>query len=385
MTGESNGLESQYWSLLRERGLAAKFRDIPKTVEGVSRPVADPDYNDQFWRDFGNRPYASFDEVSRERRTTLLARMSSVRAQPQPFAGVRLPQLQELLDRHSANLDDLVRRLEGEPPHVFCGLYPTGSLNAEARPADGGTLVLVNSGLMDLLYSVAKINVASSRLGDEPPLVDERQTAVALADVLNAYVFGANAALARALPPLEGRRRILAEDIAQTCEHFVLAHEYAHVLAGHFDDPHNLVSVTTPIGRLDVLAKSREQEFEADRMGVEILASALFGPGSSDAAQSRSIGAILFFFLADSVVRSVRIEAATQQSPEASDHPGSVERAERVASRLAEITTSRIAFDHITALSLWFEKHRPATLTLLGEVARLRPRRARTQRARRRP
>jgi hypothetical protein len=366
-------LREVYWAFLRERGRASEFHDLPQLFEGLERPGEDEGYSNQFLRQWLNHPYGSFHEVAHERRSTLLERLATVATWPRPFSGLGLPALQELLDLQSRRVEGYVTSMGETVPPVFCGLFPTGSLNAQAVPVKGGALVLVHTGLMRLLYGVAKINVASAWFNDTHPLIDKRQTAVALGELLNAYVFGGNPTLARELPPLQAERRTIAEELAQTCEHFILAHEYAHALRGHLDRECRFVTLKTPIGDLDVLAKRRQQEFEADQFALKLLAPALVpAPDASPRAQARLFAGVLLVFYVDGLITLIAQRSGRNPSI-VSDHPPSEERARRVVEQLTKLQNSPIAFDLIEELAMWFVRHEEMVFQLLDDVDNLRP------------
>ena len=64
----------------------------------------------------------------------------------------------------------------------------------------------------------------------------------------------------------------LVHALSQASRAFVVAHEYAHVIAGHFDDhvmqPEKLA---TNAGPISVIKKDWNQEFEADIIAHKIL------------------------------------------------------------------------------------------------------------------
>jgi hypothetical protein len=366
-------LEHAYRTLLRERGLAAEFHDFPHIFTGPA-PSNEPAHAEEFWREFLNWPYTGFSEVAKEPRNVLIARLASVKGQARPFAGSALPDRQHMLDIQSGKVENLIEQSGQSVPSVYCGIYPTGLLNASAQRSEAGTLILVNSGLQQLLYRFAKIQVSSARFGKDPPRIDSIQAAVASVDLFNAYVFGANPELAKALPVLEGPRRVVAENLAQTCEVFVLAHEYGHVLGGHFDSNESILSVKTPGGpRVAVLTTAEDQEFEADRIAVSLLGRALgAGQNIEPRLQAVSFAGISMFFLIEATAEFVAINSGVEINA-ATGHPGTEQRLQRILSLLAPLAVDAISFDFHYAMMHQLLRHKDTMLAVLEEVGQYRP------------
>jgi hypothetical protein len=71
------------------------------------------------------------------------------------------------------------------------------------------------------------------------------------------------------LPKIDSLRAAQLAETVHHAEHFLVAHEYAHVLHEHTGP---LVVVETPTGDLkDVLARSRQQELDADQLATSLL------------------------------------------------------------------------------------------------------------------
>lgn len=65
---------------------------------------------------------------------------------------------------------------------------------------------------------------------------------------------------------------LLSHPFTKACEMFVLAHEYGHVLAGHFDDEAlRLEHLHTEVGHIEVIKKDWQQELEADTIAYKII------------------------------------------------------------------------------------------------------------------
>ena len=119
------------------------------------------------------------------------------------------------------------------PFDVFAGLYPTGDFNAHVEPVAGGALILINAGLMDLLFTVLKANLAASGGPKDPPPLRDRQTTMVLAEAFNAYIYGQGSIAAWPLPRLDSDREQILGFVLRAGELFVLGHELGHIVRGH--------------------------------------------------------------------------------------------------------------------------------------------------------
>src|SRR5437016_4851254 len=101
------------------------------------------------------------------------------------------------------------------------------------------------------------------------------------------------ASVRRVTPPLPGYggpEQILGGLAMESCCKFVIAHEYAHVIARHLT-PRSVAR--TPVGDLEIMSKTRNRELEADALAIKILLHRKddFSPASLAA------GPLLFFAL----------------------------------------------------------------------------------------
>jgi len=156
------------------------------------------------------------------------------------------------------------------PLDVFVGEFPTGRINAEAVRVDGGYLVLVDSGALVVIQQVAEFLVDG-----DPDHPDDREanrgTVDGIVDVLDAYLehgdpfFGPR-------PLTGGLQSLLKLHLREATQRFIVAHEYAHILAGHFNQNQGAVEpVETRAGVTDTLRKEWAQELEADTIGYKLL------------------------------------------------------------------------------------------------------------------
>jgi hypothetical protein len=208
--------------------------------------------------------------------------------------------LNELLKNHQVNIETnpvefgfngLIQDMATEIEHlivkagvsfshnVFAGEFPTGSFNAQIRPAANGFLVLINTGLMMFIYQTLKVMMYSAFDEGVNPIeyrnrVGNLSVAHVLSEIVLAYLTVGDPRYATRLPALGGTRMMLFNDFFDNCERFAVAHEYGHLIGGHLDEPKLAVS-NTPVGELEIVKKEWQQEFEADVLGALILLRAL--------------------------------------------------------------------------------------------------------------
>ena len=151
---------------------------------------------------------------------------------------------------------------------VFVGEFPTGSINCQTVKVDGGFLVLVNSGTLMMLQQVVTFLWRGD--ADDPLSPPSLEAADGVAHVLAKYVeygdpfYGPK--------PIGGGLFAMASSLMSAAAmKFVVAHEYGHILAGHFAEPNREpIAIETEVGVIDVLQKNHEQEFEADEIGYRL-------------------------------------------------------------------------------------------------------------------
>ncbi len=151
---------------------------------------------------------------------------------------------------------------------VFVGEFPTGSINCETVKVDGGFLVLVSSGTLTMLHQVTTFLCRGD--ADHPTSQQSLDAADGIAAVLASYVENGDPFYGPK-PLVGGMLAMLSGELSAAAMKFVVAHEYAHILAGHLTEPNpESTAIETEVGAIEVLRKSREQEFEADEIGYRL-------------------------------------------------------------------------------------------------------------------
>lgn len=217
------------------------------------------------------------------------------------------------------------------PNPVYVDQYPHNAFNAQACAVTGGTLILINTGLMTLVHEIAKCLGLSlmpfrrSATGDivpeqaSPELTRQRDEARAvIARAVVAYIFHTDAGQRGRIPV--DSRSAMGFHLTQSTERFVVGHEFGHLLSGHLDQSR------THSAWGELIRKTHAQEFEADEVGALLM---LRGLEDGDQIQTNLATAGPFFFLAiDHLVTRVRNEVNDiPQDLVVTDHPPSDERA----------------------------------------------------------
>ena len=156
------------------------------------------------------------------------------------------------------------------PMDIFVGEFPTGRINAEAVRVNGGCLVLVDSGALVVIQQVTAFLADGDR--EHPGDREANQACVdGIVEVLDAYLkfgdpfFGPK-------PLTGGLNSLIALHLNEATLRFVVAHEYGHVLAGHFDANQNAEEqIETRAGAVSTLRKEWDQELEADTIAYKLL------------------------------------------------------------------------------------------------------------------
>ena len=309
--------------------------------------------------------YHTWSQVAAESVPSRLHRLTALRLRPDAYTGAELHASQQVLDGQSAELFGLAETAGwAVRTPFFAGVFPTGSMNALCRPMPGtGVLVLVDSGLLHLVPDVLKIMIVSRSSFGESPLLEPAFAASTLAEVFNAHLFGNGATAARPLPELAGQRQDLLRLMARRATQFVVAHEMAHVHAGHLlgswrqTDPH------TPVGALDMQAVGWPREYEADRMAARIMLASLavLSPWDRDIVEPYLVGAVLLVLALHEVV-SVLAKAAGRVLPFAGSHPPALLRIQSMVEHLAEHLRTPESIAVAAELATWLDERVPGVL-----------------------
>ncbi|WP_367128130.1 hypothetical protein [Saccharothrix sp. HUAS TT1] len=307
--------------------------------------------------DVGER-YHTWNRVAAEPPADLLARLVEVRVRPAAYRRRHLLDRQRTLDAVQPEVLHLARTAGREPATpVLAGVFPTGTLDGISVPVPGsGVLVLVNASLLDLVDGVLTIMTAASPNYGAPPLLTGEQASYALAEVLNAHLFGNGAVRARRLPELTGQRAALVSLMARRATQFVLAHEIGHVHAGHLVHARRHTDVDTPVGALDARAVGWPREHEADRAAATIMLHSLddLGARELEAHEPCLVGALLLVLFLHEVTDRLADELGLAV-PFAGLHPPPVRRIQTLVEHVAGRVRTPRALDLAADVATWLE------------------------------
>lgn len=307
----------------------------------------------------GTDRYYTWSQVGAESVAARLDRLATVRLRPDAYSTAHLHALQNVLDDQLPELFGYSAELGWSVTTPFVtGVFPTGTLHALSRPVPGsGVLVLVDSGLLDLIPDVLRIMSVARPMFGEAPLLDAQQTCSALAEVFNAYLFGNGAVVARPLPQLFGQRLELVEHMSRRATQFVVAHEMGHVLAGHLVTSWRLTDPNTPVGALDMQAVGWQNEYEADLIGAKIMLVGLEGLTAWELGifEPYLVGALLLLLSLHEVV-DLLARAAGRVVPFAGSHPPPLQRIQTLVDNLSEHLRTPRVLDLAADMATWLEE-----------------------------
>lgn len=251
-------------------------------------------------------------------------------------------------------LMDLVRDVERAvarlgyevPEEVTFGALPTGQINglACAVPA-GGLIVALDDGVFTFFNLAAKAVATVYKMertadgggvfrlaeGDIPRAVATSQEANRrwLEALTATFVYG-HPELAPPWPPPDDKM-IIIDSFLTPAEMFIVAHEFAHLILGHYDRQRSTSKRRMSGGvEIDNLETLREDELEADRIGLEILCEHYRQIGGS---VENTRWAVRFLH---GCLNTMTLDGLGSESVQTSTHPTVGERFERLFTQLAE-------------------------------------------------
>lgn len=225
---------------------------------------------------------------------------------------------------------------------VFVGEFPTGSFNSQVMKVPEGYIVLINSGLLSLIYQFMKImsfSIAFASLDDNGmPIkgtirgeseLSKEDRIDAIVDLIFSYFEYKDSRFAKRYRAVGGAKGDLISTLTYYCEMFAVAHEYGHILAGHLDKP-IFDFIESPVGKIEILKKSMMQEHMADLIATHIMLPNLkkFKIEEPDIhALDVACGPILYFAI-DILLNYVRTDMDRHIRIPVSNHPLSHKRLE---------------------------------------------------------
>ncbi len=149
---------------------------------------------------------------------------------------------------------------------------------------------------IEIIYSLRKEEIRK--------IIDfDKNILIRFQEVLFAYIINGNPNSSPQYLPSESIG-ILSDVIRDSAELFVIGHEYGHILKDHFN-----VGITKKmIGKenVDAISRNWEQEFEADKVGLQLMILSMQTKHKTDLTMSYC-GADFFFSCIDIVEKSISI------------------------------------------------------------------------------
>jgi hypothetical protein len=326
-----SALRDAYLQMLRDVGLDLPFADHrPAQLPNPTASNAfDPRAAKELIRYMQNmRKYSSWQSVGTEPPANFMARLANVKTESRPYLGDQLPHAQGALDNQMIEVRGWLEQQGIKLPcELFAGLYPTGDLNARVVLVQKtGILLLMNVGLMDLIFMLLKTARALAPAKNKAPLLTEEQAVRVLADVFNAYLYGEGSLGAWALPRLPEELERPLDFVLQRAEQFVLAHEIGHVVLGH-------ISIDGAGKQHRVGDYTPQEEYDADTFAVDLMLNAHKRDPQSKARSQHFVGAISIFFVIGEVIQILQKELKLSSS-HIESHPALRDRGNRIAARL---------------------------------------------------
>lgn len=241
-------------------------------------------------------------------------------------------------------------------PPILVGDVPTVCVNAYAVKVSESAqrLVLVQAGMVHSMWHAMSLFVASIDL-DSQGFVDtsfekvrDRIKRSTIAPHFTNALRAATGKGPKPVPQETQRKFVLIGDLHRAATLFVLAHEYAHIILKHTENnpkPFKLKMVPPP-GALEgpavdivTTAKSREQEFAADKLAFELVVSAAkLDPYASKRIQTMAWAPEVYFAWLELFDASVS-QFTDQPAPDYSKagHPSPAERLEVISEHRAKM------------------------------------------------
>ncbi|MGJ7484496.1 ImmA/IrrE family metallo-endopeptidase [Variovorax sp. LT2P21] len=245
------------------------------------------------------------------------------------------------------------------PGPLYAGELPTHSFNAQAASHGATTLLLIHSGLENMLVAASRLLFAlRGKLVHKdiqwPGPAWHASTSVddlvrALGNLLAAFVRGDEEAavyLNEEAFPFEPERELPAFAAAMAAQDFALAHELGHFVLLHLRGRQALARIRRSV--LPVISKEWRQEHEADLFAAQLLLCDIGQTAEQsvlDLIYGKYVGIGLFFELDDLVVEIERLELGLPHiETEHETHPPARIREATLLQQIRRTNTNRYLF-----------------------------------------
>lgn len=263
--------------------------------------------------------------------------------------GIGNPAFYWVLANVVRDVDQTITRLGREvPEEVAFGALPTGQVNGLACPVPaGGLVVALDDGVFMFLSLLAKSVATFYRAeimpdgGETFTLIDNDISGAVETnedgnlwwlEVLVATFAYTHPEFAPWRPPSQEHSEMVPL-LLTPAERFIVAHEFAHLILRHYDDPDHLTATRrlAADAEIEYIQTWKEDEYEADRLGLEILRDYHRQLGLS-VEVTRAVVCFLFGCLT-AFESTANLEGMVVQ---VETHPTPSERLDRMLQQLAE-------------------------------------------------
>lgn len=167
--------------------------------------------------------------------------------------------LLQVMDKHLR--EELGRVGIRNIPRAYVGVFPTNSFNGQAVNYTNGPLILLKTGLIELIEAASNFLLAER---------DTKERVVLLSDLIVNFCEEGAVPSTKSIdhPSFRGEAQKTGISLVTQAEFFVLCHEYGH-LANHHFDKNVSEKLNTQKGPVDVFANVRKKEIEADLWAVQ--------------------------------------------------------------------------------------------------------------------
>lgn len=218
--------------------------------------------------------------------------------------------------------DQVSARLAKISERLVLGATSGGEVSAATLAfRDESFLILMDHGLANLTWLIAQLFVVSRTtplLGHPPP--DDPVDAMVAAQTLRlatARISGGGRAGVNPSLVLVGDELALAGALVSEIDIFVMAHEAAHILLGHFGDDRMSLGVVG--GSNQLLGRRPREETSADLLAITLQLDDLLSVGEADSriVELRVVAVRLFLALLDLYEKSLFVVQPTSHPPAA--------------------------------------------------------------------
>ena len=233
--------------------------------------------------------------------------------------------LETIIDDLCKDLSEPLMKRQTKLPLEGVAVGELQTLDANSccvRAPAGGYVILVNTGLMILLYQLTKI--FASRIRVKP----DRETGIIVRDSkelmeTSKYAFQAIATYLMYDAPVGPRIPIITMDEEQVgfvggilhfAELFVLSHEFGHIIEGHFSTA-KTIRMRIKEEDVDLFRTDWNQEYEADLCGLELVLDTVKEKSDRSLVRASSyMGPDLFFTFLDLIEKIGNIKPTSHPS-----------------------------------------------------------------------